>query len=417
VAAHTLTAEQRLLCWGPWWSLGALGTLAGLALLVLTAHLTQQEERQHLEVGLWILGLVVITAGWACAGLAHNYRRQHDGSGLDGRNAVAQLWLLGHATLVTLVGEACVAQGYKPIADTLPAGAVSQRYDLVLARADKQYRLRILRRPGAVSLWTVDEQWMETQRDGLDGLILVTLGTFSPSAEDFGRRRALTLVDGTRLLSLVSQHPRWQAMDQAKQRLRKLDGGALSPTLRTLEEEADATLACLGWVLGTQAVTQDLMDGVKLAARGLGPGSELETALRLLRLALCQACHDPSGRGVAWAQALMGQHDTTVADALWEGRWLAEWLEEDPPQALWEALLPYWPHLVARFPLFAGDEQDRPAMEAPLVVLAKLWVLGKGQLVLDTHAKGKIQRYHAQAGPLHGQPAAAMLVSEFLGAG
>lgn len=403
--AHALTTEQRLLRWGPWWAAGATGTLLGTAAIIW--GLARAQAREADPLGFWLLGVLLLVGGWAGAGLIRRYRQQHQ-DGLEGRNAPAQLWLLGHERLARIVMESFGYQGWA-VCHNSPT---TRKHDYTLLHEGKRLRLRCLRQPGAASMWAVDTHWQDTLRAGLDGLVLVNLGHFSAGAEDYARQRAIHLVQGPELMALICTHPDWMAMAEVKARWRMgtLEGTELEMMEPNAQRQDVCSLALVGLILGTRPPRdkQDIeqLDGL---AKGLG-WSDLEVCVRTLRLALTQACHDPRGISMEWIHYLVRARKDLLGTALWDVQWLVEWLEEQPHDAIWKALAPHWNTLAEQLP-HPRDHHTRAELEAPLLVLWKLWRVGERSLP-TTRARQEVLDRAERLGPFRIYPTANVLVDE-----
>lgn len=400
-APQALTTEQRWLQRGPWWAAGALGVVVGAA-CAAGAWIHHPGS-----AGLWILGAIFLISGWAIAGMVRQYRTRHMG-GLEGRNAPAQLWLLGKARLARMVAASYQAEGWKPLPD--PQG---RRTDHLLEQKGKRWRLRVMRQPGAASLWTVDSHWLEVGRDRLDGLILVNLGYFSVAAEDYARERNIVLLHGPDLLARVCTHPDWLAMAEAKARWRTQDGAHESPETTLARDEAHQdvrSLALVGLEMGTRLPRgKDDLDHLERLAGGLG-WTDLEVGVRTLQLALTQACHDPGRVAHAWVRLIVEQRPELAYLALWDVEWLVEWLEEDPNDAVWDALGGTWSTLAEHLP-HTRDTHTRAEQEAPLMVLWKLW--NKTDLhSVSTRARMKVQEKAEHLGTLRVYAVANVLLDD-----
>lgn len=176
--------------WGLPWFLGSFGGQLGAALA------SQLQNGTASVLAYLVLALCWIAAGVSYIGSLQRRRLLETQTGLESLRAMS--W----KQFEMLVGEAFRRQGYA-IAETGLGGA-DGGVDLILRKDGRQTLVQCKQwKSRSVSVSTVREMWGLLSHHGADTVKIVCVGKFTRDAERFAEGKAIELIAGEQLLSMV----------------------------------------------------------------------------------------------------------------------------------------------------------------------------------------------------------------------
>jgi restriction system protein len=147
------------------------------------------------------LAWAVLTVCWMAAGASYLRARQRARL-LDTRAGLDSITALDWREFEQLVGEAFRRQGYS--VEETGLGGADGGVDLVLRREGCKWLVQCKRwRQRQVPVATVREMWGLLAHHRADGIKIVCVGDFTPDARRFASGKAIELITGQQLLTMV----------------------------------------------------------------------------------------------------------------------------------------------------------------------------------------------------------------------
>lgn len=167
---------------------------------ILSRLLTPERSPQIDQVLFWV-GLAVASACWLAAASSWltRYKRRRL---MDIQTGLQSIQALGWQDFERLVAEAYRRRGYRVV--ETGGGGADGGIDLLLHRAGKTYMVQCKQwRSKSVSVIVAREMWGLVAHHGYAGVKIVSVGNFTPDAEEFAKGKAMELVSGEKLLALL----------------------------------------------------------------------------------------------------------------------------------------------------------------------------------------------------------------------